>query len=148
MPTANPRITITLEPQVHALLKRLSELTGNSQSFLVGNLLLESVPVFERMAKLLQAAHRLQAESTESQARIKDSLVDAQSKLERQLGLTLESWDEVSTPLLDQAEEVGRRGRARSRTGRPTSTPLSNRGVTPLPKGTGKARTTARKGKR
>ena len=63
MPAVNPRITITITPELHAVLRRLSELSGQSQSGIVGELLGESVPVFERMVTVLEAAQKLKAEA-------------------------------------------------------------------------------------
>ena len=56
MPTSNPRITITLQPAVSAILKRVSDLTGDSQSSVVASLLEQSMPVFERLVQVLEAA--------------------------------------------------------------------------------------------
>ena len=56
MPAKNPRLTITLQPTLAAQLRKLSELTGNSQSSLIGDLLEGSGPVFDRMIKVMEAA--------------------------------------------------------------------------------------------
>ena len=56
MATKNPRLTITLQPSLAAQLRRLSELTGNSQSGLIAELLEGSGPVFDRMIKVMEAA--------------------------------------------------------------------------------------------
>lgn len=137
MPTANPRITITLTPAVHALLKRMSTLTGNSQSAIVAELLETSQPVLQRVVTVLEAAHLAQANVGE---KVKDSLAVAQAKLERQLGLALETMDEGARPLIDHAEAVKRRRAGAGGTRRaggaapvsaPRRTPMSNRGVTP-----------------
>ena len=135
MPAKNPRLTITLQPLIAAQLRRLSELTGNSQSSLISELLDGSAPVFERMIRVIEAAQQ-------AQQSIKGSLVagldDAQTKVEQQLGLVLDIFDDATRPLLDQVEQVQRRARKASG-GRPLaggpggregeSTPLSNRGV-------------------
>lgn len=139
MPAVNPRITITLKPEVHAILKRLSALTGNSQSALVGELLESSAPVFERMATVLDAAEKLRAEGMQAPDEFRASLQQAQDKLESQLGLALGAIDEGTRPVLDAAEKVGRRAgrqgsaRVAGAPGRPErapATPMSNRGVT------------------
>ena len=91
MPTSNPRITVTLTPEVHAVLKRMSELTGNSQSAIVGDLLLSSRDVFARVVTVLEAAAVAQGTVNEE---IKAGLDRAQVKLEQQLGLALETLDE------------------------------------------------------
>ena len=74
MTTINPRITVTLQPQVHAVLRRLSQLTKNSQSSLVGELLAESMPIFERMVEVLDAAEKLRAKGMEASSEITDAL--------------------------------------------------------------------------
>ena len=89
-------------------------------------------PVFARMVKVLQAAKSVQASSKES---MMAALNDAQTKIEKQLGLALDAMDDGFRPVLDDAEEVRRRGRKGSplagkqaaREGVPT--PISNRGV-------------------
>lgn len=136
MPAVNPRITITLTPEVHALLRRLSVLTGNSQSAMVGELLESSQPVFERMLVLLEAADKLKREGMQAPEDIKNSLSRAHDKLEAQLGLALESFEQGGAPLLREAEKVTRRAgrggpaRGEKRPARKAPTPISNRGVT------------------
>ena len=150
MPTINPRLTVTLKPSTATLLKRISELTGNSQSSLIAELLESSEPMFERLATLLQAADVAKASLG---AELVESLNEAQAKLEGQLGLTLDIWDAGAKPLLEQAEKVQRRAERRTRAGMPQGaprgaaatvpTPPSNRGVRSTPK-TQKKRTTTR----
>ena len=144
MPTQNPRITVTLTPAVHAVLRRLAALTENSQSAIVGDLLAQSLPVFERMTEMLEAAHTLQGQAHKVPDEIAASLDQAHQRIEAQLGMAYEEMEAVSRPLLDQAEQVNRRSAAgrtdRTRSGLPArpvvpgaaSTPISNRGVTPL----------------
>jgi len=148
MPAVNPRITITLKPEIHAMLRRLSELTGNSQSAFVSELLEASQEVFGRMVTLLEAAAKLKAEGMSAPAAVKQSLADAQDRLEGQMGLALDVFDQAGAPLLQEAEKVSRRGRrgvpAGGEARRPSKapTPMSNRGVTPhgktLSRGAGK----------
>jgi hypothetical protein len=137
MPATNPRLTVTLTPAVHAILKELSRITGESQSALIGQVLEQSQPVFERMVQMLQAAELLKAEGLQAKDEIGRSMARAQGRIERQLGLALDDFSEGARPLLEEAERLGRRrGRAvgtRSGTSaRPrgrASTPMSNRGV-------------------
>lgn len=135
MPAKNPRLTITLQPTLAAQLRRLSELTGNSQSALIAELLEGSTPVFDRMIALLEAAHQAK-EAIRGQAI--EGLDEAQGKLERQLGLALDTWDAAAAPLLEQMEDVKRRAARRpsggprergAAEGRSAATPPSNRGV-------------------
>lgn len=140
MPAVNPRITITLKPQTHAALQRMSALAGNSMSAIVGELLEQSQPVFDRMVRLLEAAQKIKDNAKEERERIAKGLEEAQTNLEKQLGLSLEWMDEASAPVLEAAEKLERRaGRGerkalpRTRTAQPARrpAPLSNRGVTP-----------------
>lgn len=135
MPTLNPRLTITLEPTLAAQLRRLSELTGNSQSKLIAELLEGSTEVFDRLIRLLEAAHT--AKDSLRSSTVKD-LEAAQAKVEQQLGLALDTMDTASMPLLKQAEVITRRAargsRGALRSGAPGATapkaaPPSNRGV-------------------
>ena len=139
MPTKNPRLTITLQPSLAAQLRKLSELTGNSQSGLIADLLDGTGPVFDRMIQVLEAA-KTAKESIKG--RMADDMERAQAKMEGALGMVLEGFDEITGSLLDEAEEVTRRGRgsagaARSHgPGAAAPTPISNRGVRYDPKAT------------
>ena len=132
MPTENPRITITLTPSTHSLLRELSSLTGNSMSSTVGELLSGNEPVFERIVTVLRAAKEVQREGKQSML---DALNKAQGRIEEQLGLALEAMDEGAKPVLVKAEEIRRRGRrGHPSTGEGSAradeaTPPSNRGV-------------------
>lgn len=154
MPTLNPRITITLDEATALQLRRLSELTGNSQSKLVSELLQESGSVFSRTIVVLEAAQRAkEALKTGSAAR----LSSAQGRVEAELGMSLpEPLDTSTLPLFGVVEKIARRGsrqrssgteastvqeRSRRATGAvkvpqvSQSTPLSNRGVRSNKKG-------------
>lgn len=153
MPTINPRITITLKPEVHAVLKRLSALTENSQSAIVSELLESSLSVFERMVSLLETAKKIKAEGMQVPDEFLAGLEAAQGRLEGQLGLALGDIDAGCRPVLEVAEKVRRRaGRqagdsllaASSRPARAAPTPLSNRGVTPHQIGKNKGKTLAK----
>jgi hypothetical protein len=128
MPTANPRITITLTPEVHAVLREMSECTGNSQSAIVGGLLQTSLPVFERVVQAIRAARAIEVSA---QTEIAAGLERAQDKLEDQMGLFLGTMDEAIKPVLQEAEKVARRaGSGRTRSGR---TGPAVQGSTPVP---------------
>jgi uncharacterized protein (DUF1778 family) len=132
MTTSNPRITITLTPSTHSLLRELSSLTGNSMSSTVSELLSGNEPIFEKIVMVLRAARIVQEEG---KASMLDSLSNAQARIEAQLGLALDAMDDGARPILAQAEKVSRRGRkgaplagmASARASVPT--PISNRGV-------------------
>jgi hypothetical protein len=136
MPATNPRITITLTPEVYALLREISALSGNSQSSFVGQVLSESVPVLQRMVHMLSAANRLKEQAGISLASVAEGLDHAQGRIETQLGLLLDDMDGAARPLLEKAEAVSRRRRRKAQPSAAPArlaTPISNRGVTPHP---------------
>lgn len=136
MPAINPRITITLEPSTAAQLRRMSALTGNSQSSMISELLAQSSPVFDRLIAVLEAAEVAKTAAREDAA---EKLKAAQSKIENQLGLMLDWMDDSARPLIDHVEKVKRRARRRTAVdecaarppaaGGAPATPPSNRGV-------------------
>ena len=120
-------------------MRKLSELTGNSQSSLIGELLEGSGPVFDRMIQVLEAA-KVAKESM--RGKIADDIEQAQAKMEGALGMVLEGFDQWTGSLLDAAEAVTRRARRGpaprgvSGPGAAAPTPISNRGVRYDPKAT------------
>ena len=142
MPTKNPRLSVTLTPELSAVLDRLSVLADNSKSSLVAELLAEAVPIFERMITVLEAAHTLKAQASGGMAEIGAGLARAQARMETQLGLCLDDLDEGVRPILEQAEKVARRGArgmgaARPRGSRSVTTPVPvTRGLGPQKRGT------------
>lgn len=136
MPAKNPRLTITLQPSLAAQLRKLSELTGNSQSAIIGDLLDGTGPVFDRLIQVLEAAKT----ATESmKGKLADDMEHAQGKMENALGIVMEGFDQLTGSLLDEAESVTRRARRRRRASEAPAplaalslaqpTPISNRGV-------------------
>jgi hypothetical protein len=117
MTTKNPRLTITLQPTLAAQLRRLSELTGDSQSAIIAELLEGSAPVFERLIAVLTAA---QGAKEAMKGRLAADMEQAQGKVEAQLGIALEHFDAFTKPLLDEAEAIKRRAR-RGAVARPES---------------------------
>ena len=135
MTTQNPRLTITLQPSLAAQLRRLSQLTGNSQSSLISELLDGSAPVFDRLIQVLTAAEGAKASL---RGHLALDMVEAQNKIEKQLGLSLDDFGTATQPMLDEFEAIRRRaskraGRGALATARTVSgakpTPISNRGV-------------------
>lgn len=138
MPTHKPRLTVTLEPGTSARLAELSRLTGDSQSAIIADMLEKSSPVFDRVITVLKAAEAAKVELSE---RMAVDLEKAQGKIERQLGLALDVFEDHTAPLLEAVEAVRRRSRRAAVDGRsPASaarrerpTPISNRGVRSSP---------------
>ena len=106
MPTKNPRLTMTLTPTTAAQLRRLSELTGNSQASLISELLEGQEMVFDRVIQALEAAALVKEEMKSS---LREDLDRSQRVIEAQLGLVLESLDNAAAPLLKEAEKIRRR---------------------------------------
>ena len=139
MPAKNPRLTITLQPSLAAQLRKLSELTGNSQSGLIGELLEGSGPVFDRLIQVLEAA---QTAKESMRGKLTEDMEAAQAKVENAFGMALEGFDQITGSLLDEAEAVTRRARKGpaerdgAGLGAAAPTPISNRGVRYDPKAT------------
>lgn len=108
MPATNPRIQVTLRPSVHAVIKRLSAVTGKSMSALVSEFLEPNEAVFERMAVVIEAAA---SAHDEVKKKIADSMTEVQADLESKLGLTRDLFDASTADLLTNLESVKRRRR-------------------------------------
>jgi hypothetical protein len=78
MPTAKPRITITLEPHAHEVLTRLSGLTGDSMSAIVTQYVDLALPSLERVVVVLERARDAPQEA-------RAGLAAAVERAERQL---------------------------------------------------------------
>jgi len=142
MPAKNPRLTITLEPALAATLRRLSELTGNSQSKIIAEILEGSEQVFSKIVRVLEAAEKAKAEV---KGRAAANLDEAQGRMEAQLQLVMGEFDQYTGSLLAEVESISRRSRkatgragrgaadtpapAPEASGRRSATPPSNRGV-------------------
>lgn len=142
MPTLNPRLSVTLTPAVAAVLREMSQLAGNSQSAIVGELLETSLPVLSRVVAAMRAAKTIEASA---KSEIAAGLERAQAKLEAQLPLLMGEIDEGFGPLLQAAEAVQRRGAPTAAGAQPTALAARRRrGSTPVPvtrgSGTGKTR--------
>lgn len=83
MPTSQPRISVTLNPESSHALKRLASAGGGSQSSIVADLLNMAAPTFERLATVLELASKAQASSREA---LRSDLAASQQMIEAQLG--------------------------------------------------------------
>lgn len=114
-----------------AIVRRLSQLTNESQSAVVVGILESSEPILSRVIVALEAAEKARDQLPAS---VRDNLRQAQEALEAQLGFGLEEFDQATAPILAMAERIDRRAR-RSGPGRASATaaaalaPPSNRGV-------------------
>lgn len=120
MPTAKPRITITLTDQHHAVLSALAALQKVSMSSIVVELLDTTLPVLERLAGVLEnAANAPQAvldQIKNTALSAEADLANAHSSVFRQLDL-LEKSSSAQVPGDARSEAPG------------TKPPTSNRGV-------------------
>ena len=78
MPTANPRLMLTLTPDQYDLLSRLARVQGRSRAAVVMELLETVVPVFERVVVAAEAAQRAQVQATEG---LRDSVQAAEAAI-------------------------------------------------------------------
>lgn len=106
MPATNPRISVTVVPSVDAVLSRLSSITGQSKSSFIAEILESSMPVFERMVVVLDAAQH--AKDTLKSQTMRD-MEAAEARLQEMLGITMDIFDETSAPILEEAERIKRR---------------------------------------
>lgn len=129
-----------MQPTLHAIFQRLSELTGQSQSKLVFELLDGVQQPLMRVVRLLETADQAKLNLSGSVAA---SLDDAQDRVERQLGLVLADLGEpefITESMF--AERVPFRSRPKAARGKRSSPeqpleivpkpPSSNRGVRSL----------------
>ncbi len=133
MPATNPRISITVVPSVDAVLSRLSSITGQSKSSFIAEILESSMPVFERLVVVLDAAQH--AKDTLKSQTVRDMEV-AETRLQELLGITMDIFDQSSAPILEEAERIKRRkagatvvdARERASAGGPALPPHVTRG--------------------
>lgn len=139
MPTANPRVNVTLSPSLDSLVSRLSRLSRVSKSNVLRELLETAAPALSRAVAVMEAAERAKPEVLSGLAR---SLERSQAVAEVAMEHALFSIG-AAGDLVEQAEAVvgkrpARAGRAgaRAHTGGPAETaaradnpPASNRGV-------------------
>ena len=110
MPTAKPRIQVTLTTAQYELLQRLSKLQHRSMSSIVAELWESIHPVLERVAVVLQAAVRaqdsakegLRAATEESERQLRPHVAAALGQLDM---LTMDF--EAVAPKADAAERSG-----------------------------------------
>jgi hypothetical protein len=138
MPAKNPRLTITMQPALHALFRRLSELTGQSQSSLVFELLDGSQPAIYKVIQLIEASNNAKEQLAGS---IGQDLESAQDRVEQQLCMVLDRLGDgqFAQETMWEAQAIKHRRRTgsaqRVRGGDGAAPPpVSNRGVRSLTK--------------
>lgn len=107
MPTVNPRINVTLSPQLDLVVQRLAACQRVSKSQVLRELLEAAEPGLQRAVTLMEAAAGASKAMKEGFAQ---SLDKAQSKAEAHLAAALSHMDQTTLDLVQQAEAVrGRR---------------------------------------
>lgn len=96
MPSANPRINLTLTPHRYELLTRLAKLQGSSRAGIISETMELVYPMLERVCVVLEAAQRAQ----ETRA---DGLREAVAKVEAELSPMLYEVASQFDLFMDQA---------------------------------------------
>jgi hypothetical protein len=92
MPTQKPRLTITLQPKTHAVLKVLSDKNGQSMASLINEVLDGFVPAFEFV---LDAVEALEQAEDSKREQIKAQLEAAEGAMTPMLELMLNRADDA-----------------------------------------------------
>lgn len=104
MATEKPRITITLEPEQHAVLRRLAELQGGSMSRIVSEFLGEVTPILSQVADVLELAQRA---SSDARAKFVRAAEEAEEELRPLAEFTRNQFDLFSAQIGRLVEEKG-----------------------------------------
>lgn len=130
MPTAKPRVMVTLDERQHQVLASMSKSTGQSMSSIVGELVDQAMPVFERMAVTFgKLRHMRDVE----RSKLVDSLEAAQAAFEPLAQEAVGQFD-LFLARVEKASGAARLPRSGSPAGlAKPKTPPTNRGVTPHP---------------
>ena len=110
MPTANPRVNVTLSPALFSLVTRLADLQRSSKSDVLRELLEAAAPSLERAAALMDAASRAKPEVLRGMAL---TLERSQERLEAYVQGVFDGV-EAQPDLVDQAQAVKPRRPART----------------------------------
>lgn len=70
MVAKNPRVSVTLSPEDYEVLRRLSELNGESMSSIVGELVQTVSPALSRVIEVIEAAQGAKPEVMEQLRRV------------------------------------------------------------------------------
>lgn len=106
MTQANPRISISVTPATNAVISRLCELTGQSKSSAIAQILEQSEPVFSRMIRLIE---KMQQATSEVSNGFASGLEKVQTTLEAQMGLAIDDLERETDDLFSSVEKVKRR---------------------------------------
>ena len=129
MATTKPRITITLNDKSYAVLKAISECSGQPMSTFVTEMLDSARPTLERMAATFQKIKRAQ---DAERARFLENIDEAQAAIEPVVMETLGQFD-LFLGKIDAAADAmtEREARAPGSAAAAAASPPTNRGDTP-----------------
>ena len=96
MPTAKPRITLTLEEPQYRVLSKLAELQGCSMSSIVVDLVQTVIPVLDRVSSVLQAAKTASESVTNELKKSAESAEAVFSPMAQQLLAELDSMASIA----------------------------------------------------
>lgn len=102
MATEKPRITITLEPDQHEVLRRLAALQGRPMSRIIAELLAEVTPTLGRVADSLEIAMR---SSEDVRTNLRRVAQEAETEMAPMLDAVLSQFD-LFHQHIDAAREV------------------------------------------
>lgn len=133
MATTKPRITITLNDKSYAVLKAISECSGQPMSTFVTEMLDSARPTLERMATTFQKIKRAQ---DAERARFLENMDEAQAAIEPVVMQTLGQFDLFLGRIEQAAEGMGGGGSCGAAAPAPlpsagSASPPTNRGDTP-----------------
>lgn len=115
MPAKNPRLSVVLSPSLAATLAALSHATEESASGIVRGLLEQSEPALLRMVQLVAAAKAAKGQIGEG---VSQSLGKVVADLEDAMALADSRMGRLERDLVDQAQVVEGRKRAKVNAGR------------------------------
>lgn len=137
MPTNKPRITITLEPEMHDTLRRLAKVQGRTISAVIREYLDAVEAPLERVASVLEALQR-QKEKVEGEAKgVSERIAEDATQAERGATEMLEHLMAQMDMFVQSIEEEGGERRAEQSVSADASPrpPATNRGVRSVPYG-------------
>ena len=116
MPTAKPRLSMTLSDQQYATLRRLSAANGQPMSKIVAELFDVALPVLERTVVVLEAASRMRGQVPEAlRTSLEKAEAEALAAVESNVGnldLFVRDFEGATAQAAAQGAPQGRRARA------------------------------------
>lgn len=87
MPTKNPRINLSVPPDLYDLIQRLGKVSGKSMSAAIVEMLEEGRPVLERVVVVGEAARKLQDDAKGAfRAKVEETEASIESHLQAAIG--------------------------------------------------------------